>query len=182
MHDPLFSPMFSRTYECDPTPGRHVKGGLGIYDLGNSPAEVRYGYAPRGQMDLAFTCTTEIMNVTGSCMFGGFSMPPEALAEQVEAVTGWSLDVIQAGKRIMNMRHAFNLREGQRRGLKVLPGRCVGEPPLTEGPVKGVTVPYRALADYFLEAIDWNKETLVPTRASLEGLGGMEDVVRDLYH
>jgi hypothetical protein len=27
----------------------------------------------------------------------------------------------------------------------------------------------------------WDEETLIPTRQSLESLGGMEDVIHDLY-
>ena len=48
--------------------------------------------------------------------------------------------------------------------------------------MKGVTVDHRKLADQFFESIDWNRQTLVPTRESLEDLGGMEDVIKDLYH
>jgi hypothetical protein len=42
-------------------------------------------------------------------------------------------------------------------------------------------VDHRKLGDHFFENIHWDKETLVPVRASLEELGGMEDVIRDLY-
>ena len=35
MHDPRYSPGFARTYQYDPTPARHVKGGLGILDFGS---------------------------------------------------------------------------------------------------------------------------------------------------
>ena len=183
MHDPRFSPRFARTYQCDPTPARHVKGGLGIPDF-QSPNEVKYEYDGRGQMDVAFTCHTEIVNAGGSCIFGGFSMPQVALAGLIEAVTGWDFkeeDVLRTGKRIMNMRHVFNLREGKKRSDSQLPKRCVGDPPLAEGPLKGVTLDHRTMADRFFESIGWNIETLVPTRKSLEDLGGMEDVIKDLY-
>jgi aldehyde:ferredoxin oxidoreductase len=123
------------------------------------------------------------MNAAGSCLFGGFSMPQDALAAMVEAVTGWDFtadEMLRTGKRIMNMRHAFNLREGHRRSDSLLPGRCVGEPPLSAGPLKGVTVDHRSLADDFFESIGWHKETLVPTRQSLQEVGGMDDVIRDL--
>ena len=45
-------------------------------------------------------------------------MPQDALPRLIEAVTGWDFkedDVLRTGKRIMNMRHVFNLREGQKR-------------------------------------------------------------------
>ena len=111
-------------------------------------------------------------------------MPQGALSGLLEAATGRDFkedDVLRTGKRIMNMRHVFNLREGQKRGDSLLPNRCVGEPPLAEGPLKGVILNHRKLADQFFENIGWNKETLVPTRESLEDLGGMDDVIRDLY-
>jgi aldehyde:ferredoxin oxidoreductase len=184
MHDPRFSPRFARTYQHDPTPARHVKGGLGIFDF-RSPNEVKYDYDGRGQLDVAVTCHTEIMNTSGSCLFGGFSMPQDALPRLIEAVTGWDFkedEVVRTGKRIMNIRHVFNLREGQKPADSLLPNRCVGDPPLTEGPLKGITIDHRKLADQFFESIGWDTKTLVPTRESLEGLGGMEDVIRDLYH
>jgi aldehyde:ferredoxin oxidoreductase len=183
MHDPRFSPMFARTYQYDPTPGRHVKGGFGIPDFG-SPPEVKYGYGDRGGIDVAVTASTEVMNSAGSCMFGGFSMPQDALARSIEAVTGWEFNgdtMILTGKRIMNMRHAFNLREGHKRADDKLPGRCVGKPPLTVGPVKEVTVDHEKLGDYFFTAMGWDRETLIPSRESLESVGGMEDVIEDLY-
>ena len=185
MHDPRFSPGFARTYQYDPTPGRHVKGGLGIPDFG-STNEVKYGYGDRGPMDVGATCHTEIFNTSGLCMFGGFSMPRDAATRFIEAVTGWDFkeeDVIRTGKRIMNMRYAFNLREGQRPtdSENALPKRCVGIPPQTEGPVKGITVDHAKLANHFIESMGWDRKTLIPTKESLENLGRMEDVIQDLY-
>ncbi len=185
MHDPRFSPGFARTYQYDPTPGRHVKGGLGIPDF-RSTNEVKYGYADRGSMDMAVTCHTEIFNTSGLCMFGGFSMPQDAATRFIEAVTGWDFkeeDVIRTGKRILNMRYAFNLREGQKPtdSENVLPKRCVGIPPQTEGPLKGITVDYDKLGDHFIASMAWDRKTLIPTKESLESLGGMEDVIRNLY-
>ena len=184
MHDPRFSPGFARTYQYDPTPGRHVKGGLGIPDF-RSTNEVKYGYGDRGAMDVGVTCHTEIFNTAGLCMFGGFSMPQDAATRFMEAVTGWEFkeeDVIRTGKRILNMRYAFNLREGQKPtdSDNALPKRCVGIPPQTEGPLKDITVDHVKLADHFIESMAWDKKTLIPTKKSLENLGGMEDVIRDL--
>ena len=179
MHDPRFSPMFSRTYQYDPTPARHVKGGFGIPDFG-SPNEVKYSYEGRGGLDMGITCYTEVLNAAGACMFTGFSTPQGAIPGLLEAVTGREVDVVKEGMRIMNMRHAFNLREGHKRADDVLPGRCVGKPPLSEGPLKGVTVDHEKLADNFFDAMSWDKATLVPSKESLEGLG-LKDLVKDLY-
>jgi len=156
---------------------------MGIPDFG-SPTEVKYSYEGRGQFDVAVTCYNEVMNSAGSCLFGGFSMPHDALPRLIEAATGWDFkeeDVLRTGKRIITMRHTFNLREGHDPVDSSLPKRCVGEPPLTDGPLKGVTVDHRKLADNFFEHMGWNKETLVPKRESLGELGGLDHVIRDLY-
>ncbi len=182
MHDPRFSPRLARTYQYDPTPGRHVKGGLGIADLG-APKEVKYNYEGRGQMDAEATCRTEIVNASGSCTFGGFSMPPDALLRLIQAVTGWDFTrehLLQAGKRIMSMRHAFNLREGQKPADSAIPDICLGKPPLGAGPLTDVTVALTPMAQAFLESMGWDTETTVPSRESLQALGGMEDVIQDL--
>jgi aldehyde:ferredoxin oxidoreductase len=147
---------------------------------------VKYNYEGRGQLDMEVTCGTEIMNTSGLCLFGGFCMPPGTDIRFIEAVMGWDFkkeDLIRTGKRIMNMRYVFNLREGQKPNddENALPKRCVGEPPLTEGPLKGITVDHKKLAYYFSESMGWDEETLVPTRESLEDQGGMEDVIRNLY-
>jgi aldehyde:ferredoxin oxidoreductase len=186
MHDPRYSPGFARTYQYDPTPARHVKGGLGLPDFGSSN-EVKYSYGDRGQMDVGITCNREIVNTSGLCLFGAdFAIPQGAIARLIEAVTGWDYkekDVLQTGKRIMNMRYVFNLREGQKPtdDENALPKRCVGEPPLKEGPLKGITVDHKKLAYYFCKSMGWDEETLIPIKESLENLGGMEDVIRDLY-
>lgn len=183
MHDPRFSPGFARTYQTDPTPARHVKGGLGIVDL-RSPNDVKYSYEGRGQLDAAMTCRTEVMNASGSCLFGGFSMPQGTVPRLLAAVTGWDLtdeEVVRIGKRIMTVRHAFNLRERQKPADATLPKRCVGEPPLADGPLKGVTIDHRRLAENFFDAMGWHRETQVPTLESLKELGGLDDVIRDLH-
>jgi aldehyde:ferredoxin oxidoreductase len=186
MHDPRFSPWFAKTYQYDPTPARHVKGGLGGADF-PAPPEVKYKYEGRGAMDLGITCNTEIVNTSGLCVIGGLgSMPPDAAVRFVEAVTGWDFkeeDMLRTGKRIMNMRYAFNLREGQKPNddENALPNRCVGMPPLKEGPLKGITIDHSKMGIQFINSMGWDEETLIPTRESLESLGGMEDVIRDLY-
>jgi aldehyde:ferredoxin oxidoreductase len=180
MHDPRFSPMFARTYQYDPTPARHVKGGMGIPDF-RQPPEVRYTYGGRGGIDAFMACATEIMNCAGSCMFGGFSAPPDALGKSIEAVTGWAVDLDRTGKRIMAMRQVFNVREGHKRSDDVMPGRSVGKPPLKEGPVKNVTIDHEKLADDFFDAMGWDKVTLAPTKDAMTSWGGMDDVIKDIF-
>ena len=87
---------------------------------------------------------------------------------------------MNTGLRIYNMRHAFNLREGMKPVDFQLPKRCVGEPPQTEGPLKGITVDHKGFISNFFKAIEWDETTGKPSRSSLEKLGGLEDVIKSL--
>ncbi|MFC1838306.1 aldehyde ferredoxin oxidoreductase family protein [Thermodesulfobacteriota bacterium] len=183
MHDPRFAPGFARTYRYDPTPGRHVKGSTGMMEM-NAPPDVKYNTENRGSRDAQATYETELQNCAGLCAFSGFAMPPGTMPRYIAAATGWDFsekDVSETGKRIFNLRHAFNLKAGQDPAEDILTKRATGEPPLTEGPLKGVTINIKDLIDQFCEAVDWDRSTLRPTRESLESLGGLENVVEDLF-
>ncbi len=169
MHDPRFSPYLARTYQCDPTPGRHVKGGLGIADLG-VPEEIRFRPEGRGKEDAEATYAWEVMSSAGACAFSTFSAPPHALKGLLEAVTGREIDIARTGKRILNMRHLFNLREGQKPTHNLLPARWLGQPPLEEGPLKGNTVDYGQMAKNFFEAVGWDAQTMMPDKDSLDDM------------
>ncbi len=183
MHDPRFAPGFARTYRYDPTPGRHVKGGAGIIQM-NMPPELRYGVEDNGPMDAHNTFETEVQNSAGLCAFSNFAAPPGTMAKYIAAVTGWDFtekDLIDTGKRIFNLRHAFNLKAGIDPTEDILTKRATGEPPLTAGPLKGVTIDIKKQINQFCENIGWDNDTLKPTRKSLEELGGMEMVIQDLF-
>jgi aldehyde:ferredoxin oxidoreductase len=183
MHDPKIGPGLSRTYMIDPTPARHVKGGMGLPQL-SSTDPAKYNPEGSGEPDLFGTVRQEITNTTGLCLFGtDFTGVENMAARLMQPVTGWPFDAEEekkAGLRIFNMRHAFNLREGLKPNDAQIPPRCVGEPPQTQGPLEGVTVDYKALVQNFFEAIDWDSASGRPSRQSLEELGGMEDVIEAL--
>ena len=63
------SPGYARTYQIDPTPGRHVKGGM---SQGQARRPNRYDFSNTGPTDVKMTLPTEILNTSGSCLFGGF--------------------------------------------------------------------------------------------------------------
>jgi aldehyde:ferredoxin oxidoreductase len=182
MHDPKLGPGLARTYQFDPTPARHVKGGAGLMQLQQGPS--KYNPVGTGFLDIMVTTTFEVLNSAGLCLFGMYASPQDATGRQIEAVTGWSFksqDQLRAGMRILNMRQAFNVREGFRPADFKLPPRAVGEPPQEEGPVAGVTIAHKALGHNFFHIMDWDEETGKPSRQTLELLGGMDDVIQDLY-
>ncbi|MBU4053403.1 MAG: aldehyde ferredoxin oxidoreductase family protein [Proteobacteria bacterium] len=181
MHDPKLAPGYGRTYYTDPTPGRHVKGGT---QTGQARRPDKYNYEGTGGKDLKMTSGNEILQLSGLCLMSQFTGMREMTVKLMEAVTGEAIDEarqIAILKRTMGIRHAFNLREGLKPFDIEMPKRAVGEPPQAEGPLKGVTVDYKLLAKNFFAAMDWDIETCKPKRESLEALGGMEAVIKDLY-
>jgi len=182
MHDPRLGPGFARTYSIDPTPARHVKGGLGIMHM-QMPDPSKYNAEGSGEPDLHATAVQEIINTAGLCLFKDFSGVQNIAWELIPPVTGWNFgeeEEMNTGRRIYNMRHAFNLREGMKPADFQLPKRSVGEPPQTEGPLEGITVDHKGFIRNFFKAIEWDEITGKPSRSSLEKLGGMEDVIKSL--
>jgi aldehyde:ferredoxin oxidoreductase len=180
MHDPKLAPGYARTYQCDPTPARHVKGGTWP---GQSGRPNRYDFSNTGPSDMTMTSRHELLQVSGMCLFSMF-VTRDMTAKLLEPVTGWAIDDAfhkETLKRVMGMRHAFNLREGFRPADFMLPKRAVGDPPQQAGPNTGVTIDNETLARNFFTVMEWDLETGKPSRESLEALGGMEDVIRDLY-
>jgi aldehyde:ferredoxin oxidoreductase len=183
MHDPRFAPGFARTYQYDPTPGRHVKGGLGLPQMNNAPIGYKYDYSDTGFLDVRMTSSTEITNCGGFCLFMGVGGDISLQNEYLEAIFGkpFSPEIAdETGLRILNLRQAFNIREGILRKDLSVPARAVGKPPLTAGPLEGVTIDNERLGDNFFEHLGWDKETGKPGKEVLEKLG-LDFVVKDLY-
>ena len=182
-HDPRYTPGLATTYILDATPGRHTQGGELISPPGlELREEDKYVYSGRAYDHYRQWAAMHVVNAAGLCMFGYLSFQVESLPEQLSAVTGWDFDleeVFKAGMRVATIRHAFNLREGHNPLTRNVPGRLVGEPPLTEGNVRGVTVDYRTMLREFLEYIDWDTRTTVPSEGSLRKLG-MEFLIEDM--
>jgi len=167
MHDPkLVSPRggFSvASYQMDATPGRHTAG---------------FGPSSFGK---------HVTNSCGVCFtgfgFGGAPDTPPRLAAYMTAATGETYtvaDMMKAGERIANMRHAFNLREGINQLKWYVHPRIVGKPPLTTGPLAGVTAETDSVIYWNLGALDWDRVTTKPSKAKLLSLG-LDDVARDLW-
>jgi len=181
-HDPRWSPGLTRTYQYDPTPGRHTRGGLTPMQ-GNQPAEIKHNYDITGEPDVNGVVAHEVMSSGGFCQFTEFSLPEGAHIRLINAVTGFDYseeDRRRLGLRIFIIRHAFNLREGFRRGDWTLRDRLKGVPPLSDGPLAGVTVDAKKIADNFFKHIGFDQDA-VPLKETLEEIGALEDVIGDLY-
>ncbi|MEK7353265.1 MAG: aldehyde ferredoxin oxidoreductase family protein [Chloroflexota bacterium] len=163
MHDPKLvsfgggRPTAAR-YQLEPTPGRHMQG-----------------FGPSG-------FPTHIINTSGVCLIAGYR-GGERVAKFINAVTGWERsfdEMMKAGERIANIRHAFNLREGINPLKNTLPARVLGEPPQKQGPLAGVRVDIEAQNHWNLGALDWDRVTTKPSKKKLLSLG-LDDVANDLW-
>lgn len=184
MHDPRHSPGLARTYLYDPTPGRHVKGGLGGPQMVAPLNKANYNYEGTGEKDFQLTADTEIMNASSLCYMGKMTIPAEAQNEYIKAITGFEFEADKAlatGQRIYLMRQAFNAREGIKPSDMTIANRSIGEPPLQAGPLEGVTVDVHLLGRNFFAAAGIDAETGKPELKTLTKLGHMEAVINDLY-
>ncbi|MBQ6001109.1 MAG: aldehyde ferredoxin oxidoreductase family protein [Clostridia bacterium] len=178
-HDSRLAYGLSRTYKYDPTPGRHVKGGIGM-----RPSGPDFDYATSGEADKAGVILSEIRNSAGYCLLGGGASPQGIIPRYLIAVTGFQYtpeEIDDLGVRIFYMRHAFNLREGMSRKSFTLSKRFTEAAPPFTGPLKDSKVDVERLADNFFEIMHMDKETLVPSKEALEAVGGLDLVIADLY-
>ena len=185
MHDPKLNPEYYTTYKLDPTPARHTlyEGAMRAqWGVPARPAEKEQATG-RGAHHKAAADYMHVVNSSGMCMFIMMAAPNNRIPEWINAATGWDMTVEEAkkvGERIANLRMAFQLREGESPVDRRVPGRLVGEPPLTEGPFKDFSLDYKTLEREFLEAADWDTKTAKPSRAKLEELG-LGDVAKVLH-
>ena len=183
MHDSRFAPGMARTYAYDPTPARHVKGGLGSLHMFDTSGE-KYLAIDKGYEDLEETCTLEMNNASGLCLIWGLSgVPKDTHLKIMAAVTGWDVEPQEQlifGMRSMAVKQAFNVREGFKPEDFKMPPRAVGNPPLQKGPLAGISVNLDFLKKNFFRAIGWDLETGKPTETSLRELG-LDDIATDLY-
>lgn len=188
MHDPRVFPGLGVSYIADATPGRHTQGGSwNLESRGNDRhlssgerieypvIEDRYAYAGKGGAHRFMSSMQHVMHTSGICLFGFMCMPAEALSQFLTLATGraYTRDVLlQTGVRIATLRLAFNMREGVRNPRDyVLPPRVLGNPPMEDGPVKGVRVDNPTqLRDYYV-AMGWNPEKGLPDEDALRGAG-----------
>jgi len=160
MHDPkLTRPgrLDAARYLMDATPGRHTQS-----------------FGPN-------SFQSHFVNSAGLCTFGAWG--GTNLLGAFNSVTGFNFktaDLLQAGERIVNIRHAFNLREGINELKWPVHPRISGKPPQSSGPLAGVTADVEIQAYWGLGAFDWDRSTTKPSKAKLLSLG-LEDIAKDLW-
>ncbi|MBT5875908.1 MAG: aldehyde ferredoxin oxidoreductase, partial [Candidatus Latescibacteria bacterium] len=184
MHDPKYGPGLATAYKMDATPARHTQGHEDMPPvLENWPEHDKYKWAGKGEIHKKCMEMMHVVNASGVCMFAFLSYDWNFIPDFLTAVTGWDIDTDESyriGERIAHTRHAFNLREGLNPIQFVVPDRLLGNPPQTEGNVRDITVDIDTQVRDFCEAMDWDPDTAVPSRARLESLG-LDDVAEVLH-
>ncbi|NQU24067.1 MAG: aldehyde ferredoxin oxidoreductase family protein [Candidatus Nealsonbacteria bacterium] len=180
MHDPRLNPGLATSYKMDATPGRHtqmsawtVEGEFCAAGLITEPFD-KYKYTGKGEVHRTVSAHHHVNSAAGMCMFGWSVLKAECLTDSLTCVTGRKYTLADAqkiGDRIAALRMAFNVREGVRNIDFKIPPRMIGDPPLTAGPVAGVTVDIDTQIREYLEAMGWDTKTGAPTKETLERLG-----------
>jgi aldehyde:ferredoxin oxidoreductase len=166
-----------RAYKYDPTPGRHTKGFARQIPPGKDP----------GEADVEGAANSEMTNCAGMCVFGnmmGYNIIPGGMTSIYETIIGRTLDndtYNNIGKRILLLRHSFNIREGYTRDKATMSPRLEGRPPITGGPNKDIVLDTEGIADQFYKALGCDIKTGKPYKETLEKIGGMDEVIRQLY-
>ncbi len=182
MHDSRNDPGWALTYQCEPTPGRHTIASYMDSDLRSGKEQfpeinrmmkkTKGKEAKKVYLNTATTIYSQLSNGCGVCIFG----PDTAtypIVDFINAVTGWDLDgdeYYKIGKRLLNLRKAFNVREGVLPNDSKMPPRTIGNPPLTEGPLKNITVDMDALEKELYQIMGWDRETGGPTSETLKDM------------
>ena len=179
-HNPRYAFNWALAYKMDATPARHPQGpGILLPGFDSPP----FDRTQQFNLQPGYKYGNNYMHVVqslGTCKLVVWSYPEaKALMDAIIAVTGWddfSIDeFILAGERIANIRHLFGLREGVSILQQDIPDRIAGRPPNDEGPLKGVTIDEERLVNEYLEVMDWDPVTTMPSRKKLEELG-MQDL------
>jgi aldehyde:ferredoxin oxidoreductase len=203
MHDPRSTPSFATVYQSDATPGRHMQGSCAHFEMGalenfefphfgvtiphvERPA-FRHTYTGKGPWEVLFRGHSHIGNSAGACLLAdlgpGMVTPVDAIPHALSIITGWEFspeEMRAIGERIATVRQMINVREGLKPSDFTMPGRTVGNPPLTEGPIRNVTVDAENMVKEYYEAMDWDVETGKPSRNKLHELG-LDDLAGQLW-
>ncbi|OPL10986.1 MAG: hypothetical protein AVO34_02485 [Firmicutes bacterium ML8_F2] len=189
MHDPRLDPLMGVHFSVDPTPGRHTIG-CGQYYLlmhlwkkvswapsaGLYPKANEYRASDREALKaVAGACFKQVLDGAGGCLFAAISgVKNWPIFEWLNAATGWGKSAdqyMETGRRIQTLRQMFNVREGIEPVDFKMPDRIAGSPPLSEGPLKGKSVPIEEMMRQYWKHFGWDESNGKPTGETISRLG-----------
>ena len=190
MHDARNDPQLGVHFVAEPAPGKHTVG-MGIEYGAMSLCDI-CSWAPPAKLhpkkeDLEDTetlayvskanaCYTMLVDGAGGCYYGQMmGVHMWKLVEYLNAAEGWDYDgdhYMEIGERIQTLRQLFNIKQGIDPASVKLPKRMLGEPALSSGPLKGVTLEKnREQVSSHWRAFGWDDKTGVPLKGTVERLG-----------
>ncbi len=182
LHDPRFAPGQGTFYISDATPAQHCgPQAISLLDQGvslgpdpllQSDTKGPFGeYDKKGEIYALGAAYWQLLSSAGLCsLYSTFD--PLPVVELLRPVTGWDMDWqegLKAGRRILTLRQAFNIREGLGPNDFKLPKRL--EEPLGAGPAAGHDVPFGVMRKSYFQAMGWDPRTGRPTLRTLADLG-----------
>ncbi len=189
MHDSRNDPQLAVHFVAEPAPGKHTIGmtmSYGTYSLADicswaPPMTVlkkEDDVVPskeRAMRSVANACYAMLVDGAGGCyygmMFGVHAWNP---CRYLNAAAGWEKsgdEYMEIGKRIQTLRQMFNIKHGIDPAAWRLPKRMAGDPPLTNGPLKGVTLQNDEMVRLHWEGFGWDRQSGVPAEETQETLG-----------
>jgi aldehyde:ferredoxin oxidoreductase len=190
MHDPRNAPGWGACYVSEASPAKHTRGGTQFAETGMAPRKVweplglptemeKYNPKGKGKYHAVIAGWQHLINTSGACLFAADGLNFRFI-ELMAAITGWDLNVknvVQTGQRIATMLHAFNLREGFKPSDFTMPPRVCGDPPLTAGSLKGITIDFEDLKSQYYEAMGYDPKTGTIPQTTMEAFG-LQDVLK----
>jgi len=170
-HDPRFAKEILIGYKLDPSPGRHTP--FTDFMMDQSKFKDMYKSVRKKNKRSAYYCYQQVYTTLGLCHFGMLTGKFPAL-EFVNVVTGFPLtkdEFIVIGKRILTLKHLFNLREGYNPLDLQLPKRILEK--ADKGPNSTISIveEEKIILNSFLEALKWDTITSKPDPEHLKQLG-----------
>jgi aldehyde:ferredoxin oxidoreductase len=181
-HDPRAVPCKGTIYISDSQPSCHMDSeGTGLLEQGiplgddpllQSPKLAVYGdYDKKGPMYATGSAYYQLLSSAGLCSLYTVNLPVP-VSELIAPVTGWDFsweEGLKAGRRILTLRQAFNVREGVKPEEFKLPKRLTV--PLTVGPSTGFQVDFDVLKNSYFKALGWDMNSGKPASGTMVNLG-----------
>ena len=189
MHDARNDPQLGVHYVAEPAPGKHTVGmgieygAMSLCDICSwaPPAKLHpkkddlEGTETMALISKANACYTMLADGAGGCYYGQMmGVHMWKLVDYLNAAEGWHFDgdhYMEIGERIQTLRQLFNVKQGVDPAAISLPRRMAGDPPLPDGPLKGVRLNNRAQVSAHWKAFGWDENTGVPLPETIERLG-----------
>lgn len=153
--------------------GSHLGGNmLGPEILGLPKLLDRFSHVGKSGILINLQHLSAVLDSVCMCQFAGFAFGEEVVARLLSSAGGAECsaqDLLQAGERIWNLEHVWNLAAGFTRADDTLPERLLKEPP-PEGPAAGRVVELEPMLDEYYRARGWSRES-VPGADKLRKLG-----------